>query len=129
MLDKPLPDTIKLGLNSAVSLFNTRSYFEAHEVLETQCWQGLALTAEKLFFQGFIQLSAAFVHWQNGNTYGFQKKLTQGFQKLDGVWILYGKPTQLAGIQLKTLVQEIKVMLEANELPIAPLVIHPFLTD
>ena len=69
------------------------------------------------------------MHWQNGNTYGFKKKLTQGFQKLDGVWILYGKPTQLAGIQLKTLVQEIKVMLEANELPIAPLVIHPFLTD
>jgi predicted metal-dependent hydrolase len=118
-----------LGLNSAISLFNTGHYFEAHEVLETQCWLGLPLTPEKLFFQGLIQLSAGFVHWQNGNTYGFKKKLTQCFQKLEGVWILYGKPTQLAGIQVKTLVQEIKFLLEANELPIAPLVILPFITD
>lgn len=115
---------MKLGLNSAVRLFNAGRYFEAHEVLETQCWVGLPLSVEKLFFQGFIQLCAGFVHWQKGNFYGFKKKLTQGFQKLDGVWVLYGKPTQLAGIEIETLVQAIRIILEAKELPIAPLVIY-----
>ena len=114
-MDEPLPPTIERGLCLAISLFNAGRYFEAHEVLETHCWVGLPLSVEKLFFQGFIQLCAGFVHREKGNSYGFHKKVAQAYLKLDGVWILYGKPTTLAGVEMLELLNQLARLMRLKE--------------
>ena len=98
-----------------MALFSVGRYFDAHEVLETDCWLGLPLSAEKLFFQGFIQLCAAFVHGEKGNAYGFHKKAAQAYQKLDGVWVLYGKPSHLAGVEMPELLNQLAGLMRLKE--------------
>lgn len=64
----------------AVSLFNRRYYWEAHEVLE-----GLWLQVEgpeKLFYQGIIQAAATFYHVLNANPQGVIKLAQSSFDKL-----------------------------------------------
>ncbi|MCX5920062.1 MAG: DUF309 domain-containing protein [Candidatus Melainabacteria bacterium] len=98
-----------------MALFRVGRYFDAHEVLETDCWLGLPLSAEKLFFQGFIQLCAAFVHGEKGNAYGFHKKAAQAYRKLDGVWVLYGKPATLAGVEMPELLNQLAGLMRLKE--------------
>ena len=51
-----------------VRLFNERSFFEAHEVLES-LWRETP-GRERFFYQGLIQIAAALVHLQRGNDAG-----------------------------------------------------------
>jgi hypothetical protein len=64
-----------------VELFNTRRFFDAHEV-----WEEIWLPAtghEKRFLQGLIQIAAAFHHHSRGNLPGTESLLRAGVAKLE----------------------------------------------
>jgi predicted metal-dependent hydrolase len=64
-----------------VRLFNSRKYFETHEVLE-EVW--LKTEGEKkVFLHGLIQVAAAFHHHTKGNPAGFRSLLEKGLKKLE----------------------------------------------
>lgn len=55
-------------LQEFIQLFNEEKFFEAHEVLEL-LWRETK-TSDRDFYQGLIQLAAAFVHIQKGTPSG-----------------------------------------------------------
>jgi predicted metal-dependent hydrolase len=73
--------TPRLGeFRSAVDQVNRRWYFESHETLE-DLWQVTPLP-ERDFFQGIIQIAAAFVHYARGEHPGILKLLDSATEKL-----------------------------------------------
>lgn len=60
--------------------FNSRKFFEAHEVWE-EVWL-VEAEPEKTFLQGLIQLAAAFHHYERGNPSGAESLLASGIVKL-----------------------------------------------
>ncbi len=67
-------------LAHGIACFNRGLFFECHEALE-QIW--LAETPEeKPFYQGLIQVAAAFHHFQSGKLAGARSLLRQGLEKL-----------------------------------------------
>jgi uncharacterized protein len=60
--------------------FNSRMFFEAHEVWE-EIWL-VEAEPEKTFLQGLIQLAAAFHHYERGNPSGAESLLASGIVKL-----------------------------------------------
>jgi len=71
----------RLGeFRAAVDQFNRRWYFESHETLE-DLWQVTPLP-EREFFQGVIQVAAAFVHYARGEYPGIFKLLDSARAKL-----------------------------------------------
>ena len=60
--------------------FNSRRFFEAHEVWE-EVWL-VEDEPEKTFLQGLIQLAAAFHHYGRGNPSGAESLLASGIVKL-----------------------------------------------
>jgi predicted metal-dependent hydrolase len=64
----------------AVDQFNRRWYFESHETLE-ELWM-VTPWPERQFFQGIIQLAAAFVHYARGEYAGIFKLLDASEEKL-----------------------------------------------
>jgi len=67
-------------LVEAISLFNRRYYWEAHEVLE-ELWLEVR-GPERLFYQGIIQAAAAFYHVLNANPRGVLKLAQDSQDKL-----------------------------------------------
>jgi predicted metal-dependent hydrolase len=63
-----------------VALFNSRKFFEAHEVWE-ELWL-IEPEPEKTFLQGLIQVAAACHHHGRGNLRGTQSLLAAGLAKL-----------------------------------------------
>ncbi len=61
-------------------LFNAEKFFEAHEVLEI-LWRETP-GPERDFYQGLIQIAAAFVHVQRGTPDGAHQLLTKASKKL-----------------------------------------------
>lgn len=66
---------------AALDQFNRRWYFESHETLE-DLWM-VTPFPERQFFQGIIQLAAAFVHLVRGEYPGMLKLLDAAAQKLE----------------------------------------------
>lgn len=64
----------------ALEEFNDRYYFESHETLE-DLWM-VTPWPERRFFQGIIQMSAAFVHFVRGEYPGIFKLLDAAEKKL-----------------------------------------------
>ena len=60
--------------------FNSRKFFDAHEVWE-EIWL-IEAEPEKTFLQGLIQLAAAFHHYERGNPSGAESLLASGIVKL-----------------------------------------------
>ena len=60
--------------------FNSRRFFEAHEVWE-EVWL-VEAEPEKTFLQGLIQLAAAYHHYEHGNPDGTESLLASGIVKL-----------------------------------------------
>jgi len=60
--------------------FNSRKFFEAHEVWE-EIWL-VEAEPEKTFLQGLIQLAAAYHHYEHGNPDGAESLLASGIVKL-----------------------------------------------
>ena len=56
-----------------IKLFNREKYFEAHEILESR-WRKEKGEARD-FYQGLIQIAAAFVHLKRGTPEGAQRLL------------------------------------------------------
>jgi len=86
-LNERLLSADELGLRlvefyRALEEFNDGYYFEAHETLE-DLWRVTPMP-ERLFFQGVIQLAAAFVHVARGERAGALKLLDAAADKLRG---------------------------------------------
>lgn len=64
--------------------FNAGSHWHAHEVLE-DLWRDTGDPERRLFFQGVIQLAAAFVHAERGNMRGVRRLLAKAGAKLAAV--------------------------------------------
>lgn len=60
--------------------FNQQQFFTCHELLE-EIWLEEP-EGEKLFYQGLIQVAAAFHHHQRGNRTGMESLLRAGVEKL-----------------------------------------------
>jgi predicted metal-dependent hydrolase len=60
--------------------FNSRKFFEAHEIWE-EIWL-VETEPEKTFLQGLIQLAAAYHHYEHGNPDGTESLLASGIVKL-----------------------------------------------
>ncbi len=74
---------VRLGeFHEAIDQFNRRWYFESHETLE-DLWM-VTPFPERDFFQGIIQLAAAFVHFARGEYPGIFKLLDASLDKLRG---------------------------------------------
>src|ERR1700686_2157081 len=69
-------EQFKLGLDH----FNSRRFFEAHEVWE-EIWL-VEAEPEKTFLQGLIQIAAAFHHYERRNPSGAESLLASGIVKL-----------------------------------------------
>ncbi len=77
------PEELALRLGEfyrALNEFNDGYYFEAHETLE-DLWR-ITPVPERRFFQGVIQLAAAFVHVARGERAGVLKLLDAASAKL-----------------------------------------------
>lgn len=69
-------ETFQRGIDS----FNRGEFFTCHEVLE-EIWLEEP-EEEKPYYQGLIQVAAAFHHWQTGNLRGARALLRRGMAKL-----------------------------------------------
>lgn len=67
-----------------VRLYNAGRHWHAHEALE-DLWRATADPQRRLFFQGVIQLAAAFVHAERGNMRGVRRLLAKSRAKLAAV--------------------------------------------
>ena len=64
--------------------YNAGCHWHAHEVLE-DLWRATGDPERRLFFQGVIQLAAAFVHAERGNMRGVRRLLAKAAAKLAAV--------------------------------------------
>lgn len=98
-----------------VDLFNRGEFFTCHEVLE-EVWLEEP-ESEKPFYQGIIQIAAAFHHFQRGNRTGLDSLLRAGAEKLRRF------PPTYHGLDLAALLVELQPWFEclANGRPLAAL--------
>jgi predicted metal-dependent hydrolase len=68
-------------LRKGIEEFNSGRFFEAHETLE-EIWLPSPQPLRD-FYQGIIQIAAAFVHFQRGERPGAERLLRRGLAKLD----------------------------------------------
>lgn len=110
-------------------LFNYSYWWEAHEV-----WEGLWQLApysspERLFLQGFIQLSAALLKWHQRILGGVQKLSTPGLAKLR--LVLESSPKEVVfGVLLPEYVVRMEVFFrpyheQSGDLPWGQWEVHP----
>ena len=85
--------------------FNSREFFEAHEVWE-EVWL-VEAEPEKTFLQGIIQIAAAFHHYRRGNTDGAETLLAAGIVKLTRF------PAEHRGLTIHDLREEAKAWARA----------------
>ena len=67
-----------------VRRYNAGEHWHAHEVLE-DLWRATVEPERRRFYQGIIQLAAAFVHAERGNLRGVQRLLAKAGAKLEAV--------------------------------------------
>ena len=87
-------------------LFNAEKFFEAHEVLEA-LWRETT-GPERDFYQGLIQVAAAFVHVQKGTPDGADQLLKKAEKKLKK----YG-PSFL-GLEIPALLKQAALVLDSG---------------
>jgi predicted metal-dependent hydrolase len=71
-----------------IELFNTREFFECHEVLE-EIWTP-TVQPERWFLQSLIHFAVGFYHHQRGNTVGAVRQLRKGLRKIEGYLPAWG---------------------------------------
>ena len=64
--------------------YSAGEHWQAHEVLE-DLWRVTPDPERRRFYQGIIQLAAAFVHAERGNMRGVQRLLAKATGKLEAV--------------------------------------------
>jgi hypothetical protein len=83
--DRPLAGrepALAEALNQAADLFDTRLFFEVHELLEPYWMRAKGATREAL--QGLIQIAVGFQHLANDNVDGARMLLEEGSAKAEG---------------------------------------------
>lgn len=90
-----------------IDLFNRGEFFTCHEVLE-EIWLEEP-ESEKPFYQGIIQVAAAFHHFQRGNRAGLESLLRAGVEKLRRF------PPVYHGLDLAALLIELQPWFECLE--------------
>ncbi|MBI4526596.1 MAG: DUF309 domain-containing protein [Deltaproteobacteria bacterium] len=91
----------------AIDEFNQRLFFESHETLE-ELWLE-ENGAEKLFYQGIIQIAAGYFKWEQGVLIGAIKLLHAGLDKIEPY-----RPAYL-GLELDSFVLDVKANLREIE--------------
>ena len=76
-MNEPLPQPYL----ECIRRYNAGCHWHAHEVLE-DLWRATADPERRRFYQGVIQLAAAFVHAERGNMRGVQRLLAKAGAKL-----------------------------------------------
>ena len=92
--------------------FNSRQFFEAHELWE-DVWR-VTPDPDRRFLQGLIQVAAAFHHFSRANIRGTRNLLREGLLKLDAFPETYG------GLEigpLRAAVREWLTAIEAGQVP------------
>ncbi len=74
-----VPETAR---QRGIELFNSREFYECHEVLE-DIWRPTQ-GEDRFFLQALIHLAVGFYHHQQGNQIGAEKQLRKGLRKLAG---------------------------------------------
>ena len=87
------------GVGHGLGLFNSGSFFEAHEALE-DVWRA-SPKPEKKFLQGLIQVAVALHHHERGNLVGARSLLKRASRNLS----LY--PGTFGGVDLISLLSSI----------------------
>ena len=80
------------NFSRGIELFNSREYFDAHEVWE-EAWRA-APVEEKKFLQGLIQVAVALHHHSRGNLEGTRSLLDRAQRNLSHY------PDSYAGVNL-----------------------------
>ena len=93
-MNEPLPQPYI----ECIRRYNAGRHWHAHEVLE-DLWRATADPERRLFFQGVIQLAAAFVHAERGNMRGVRRLLAKAGAKLAAV------PSPCLGLDLEALLE------------------------
>lgn len=97
--------------------FNSRKFFEAHELWE-DVWRATP-EPDKRFLQGLIQVAAAFHHSSRSNVRGTRNLLREGLLKLDGFPDAYG------GLEIEPLRSAVREWLAALGTGEIPKGLHP----
>ncbi len=87
-----------------VHLFNSRDYFEAHEVLE-DLWV-VEVPPLKNYYKGLIQAAVALCHWERGNHSGARKLW------LSARGYLRSYPPAFEGLRLSQLMQSLEELFQ-----------------
>jgi predicted metal-dependent hydrolase len=74
------PERKRETFRRGIDCFNRRQFFTCHEVLE-EIWLE-ETPEEKPYYQGLVQVAAAFHHFQNGNLRGTHSLMLRGAEKL-----------------------------------------------
>jgi hypothetical protein len=90
-----------------IELFNTREFFECHEVLE-EIWTP-TVQPERWFLQSLIHFAVGFYHHQRGNTVGAVRQLRKGLRKIEGYLPAWG------GVDTGAIEEEVRVRLTVIE--------------
>ena len=90
-----------------IDLFNDRSFFECHEVLE-EIWTP-SRGAERLFLQALIHFAVGFYHHQRRNQAGAQRQLRKGLRKISGYL------PEFLGVDTEKLHEEVRLRLAVLE--------------
>jgi len=101
------PVNVPENLRRGVALFNAGEFWEAHEAWE-DIWQADS-SEERIFWQGLIQVAAAFHHLGNRNWNGMRTLLRRAEEKL--VKFL---PTR-EGVDVERLLREVRPWREELE--------------
>ncbi len=91
-----------------IECFNRREFFTCHELLE-EIWLEES-EPEKPYYQGLIQVAAAFHHFLKGNRAGTESLLRAGVEKLRNY------PRDYGGLDLADLLAELQPWLERLDL-------------
>ncbi|MDQ7828157.1 MAG: DUF309 domain-containing protein [Armatimonadota bacterium] len=75
-------EDLQAALLRGVILFNAGLYFECHEYLE-EVWRHRAPPGDRDFYQGIIQVAAAFYHFEKGNQFGARRSLEKALPRLE----------------------------------------------
>lgn len=83
-----------------IRYFTAGNHWRAHEVL-AELWRGTREEQRRRFYQGLVQLAAAFIHAERGNMTGVQRLLGKAAENLNDV------PSRYLGMDVPALVRAI----------------------
>ncbi len=97
-------DEMPAGFWVGIEQFNRQEFYECHDTLEA-VWMD-AVSAEKNFFQGILQIAVALYHLRNENWRGAVILMGEGINRL------HPYPADYGGIEVEGLIEQTTVLLQ-----------------